>query len=148
MAPDYRVVEILDQQNLGALKFHRNEPKTLRLTVNLVPGDNGDLLGHAVVQSIFQPPKPELPPQIKDHFSATMRLTQQTADQPADQPVVDFTPPPLEELSISQDEVYADFFHGPAYQVIEAAKVDGADAVSAHERRSRPECRTGLMRPN
>ncbi|MCB0159567.1 MAG: SDR family NAD(P)-dependent oxidoreductase, partial [Caldilineaceae bacterium] len=114
LAPGYRVAEILDQRNLGALKFHRSEPKTVRLTVKLFAGDNGDLLGEALLQSIFQPPKPELPPQVKDHFAATVRLTQAEPEQP----VVDFTPPADDELPITREEVYADFFHGPAYQVI------------------------------
>ncbi|MCB9158592.1 MAG: SDR family NAD(P)-dependent oxidoreductase [Caldilineaceae bacterium] len=126
LAPGYRVAEILDQRNLGALKFHRSEPKTVRLTVKLFPGDNGDLLGEALLQSIFQPPKPELPPQVKDHFAATVRLTQAAPERP----VIDFTPPADDDLPISREEVYADFFHGPAYQVIARAKVAGNQAVA------------------
>jgi NAD(P)-dependent dehydrogenase (short-subunit alcohol dehydrogenase family)/acyl carrier protein len=124
LAPGYRVAEIIDQRNLGALKFHRDESKTLRISVQLFPGENGDLLGQALVQSIFQPPKPELPPQIKDHFAATVRLTQTDPEASA----VDFTPPA--DMPISRDEVYELFFHGPAYQVIEGALVDGNQAIT------------------
>ena len=124
LAPGYRVAELIEQQNLGALKFHRDEPKTLRITVNLYPTADGDLLGEAVLQSIFQPAKSELPPQIKDHFAATVRLTQDEAAAPT----VDFDPPA--ELPIGQEEVYELFFHGPTYQVIEGAMVDGNRAVT------------------
>ncbi|MCB0044825.1 MAG: SDR family NAD(P)-dependent oxidoreductase [Caldilineaceae bacterium] len=124
LAPDYRVAEILHQTNLGALKFHRNEPKTVRISVEMVPGDGDELLGHARVQSIFQPPKPELPPQVKDHFAATVRLTKTEAEAP----VIDFTPPG--ELPITGTEVYEMFFHGPAYQVIESGVVEGNRAIT------------------
>ncbi|MCB0129835.1 MAG: polyketide synthase dehydratase domain-containing protein, partial [Caldilineaceae bacterium] len=126
LAPGYRVAGVEAQTNLGALKFHRNEPKTLRVTVQMMPDGNGDLLGHALVQSIFQPPKAELPPQIKDHFQGVVRLSQADVEKPT----LDFVPPSVDDLPITAAEIYASFFHGPAYQVIERAGIDGARIVS------------------
>ena len=43
---------------------------------------------------------------------------------------MEFTPPALESLDITTEEVYKSFFHGPAYQVIGRAKVDGNGVVA------------------
>ena len=98
----------------------------MRVTVNIVAGEGGDLLAETLLQSIFQPANVELAPQIKDHFAATVRLTPDELERPT----VEFTPPATETLDIGAEEIYELFFHGPAYQVIERAKVEDGRVVS------------------
>jgi hypothetical protein len=123
LAPGYTVAAVEDVQMLGAFKFHRNQPRSLVLTGYARP-DGGDLLAVVRVQSVFQPPKPDLPAQIKDHFAATVRLTPAELEKPT----LDFTPPA--QLDDSAEAIYKVFFHGPAYQVMEQATVAGDLAVA------------------
>ena len=57
LAPGYHVAAVENQRNLGAFKFHRGKPQTMRVTVNIVAGEGGDLLAETLLQSIFQPAK-------------------------------------------------------------------------------------------
>jgi NAD(P)-dependent dehydrogenase (short-subunit alcohol dehydrogenase family) len=131
LTPGYDVVAVENQTNLGAFKFHRDKPQTMRLTVNIIAGAADELLADVLLQSIFQPPRPELPPQIKDHFAATVRLAKASSEgAKSELPSVEFAIPSDDELSIEADGIYEVFFHGPAYQVIERAKVAGNAVVS------------------
>ncbi|MCL4830267.1 MAG: SDR family NAD(P)-dependent oxidoreductase, partial [Caldilinea sp.] len=129
-APGYRVASVENEQMLGAFKFFRMEPRTLYLSATVKPAANGDLLAKATLRSVTKPAKEGLPVQVKEHFIATVRLT--TA--PAEQPTMNFTPPSPDSLPILAEEIYKSFFHGPAYQVIERAGVDGNQclALMAH----------------
>jgi len=42
---------------------------------------------------------------------------------------VDFTPPAAETLPITAEAIYRVYFHGPAYQVLERASVEGNTAI-------------------
>ena len=130
-APGYRVASIENEQMMGAMKFFRMEPRTLYLSATVRPAANGELLAKATLRSVTKPTKEGLPVQVKEHFSATVRLT--TA--PAEQPVMAFTLPSADSLPITGAEIYKSFFHGPAYQVIERAGIDGATclALMAHD---------------
>ena len=47
-----------------------------------------------------------------------------------ERPTIEFTAPEMDMLDIAADEIYEVFFHGPAYQVIERAKVEDDSAIS------------------
>ncbi len=126
LAPGYHVAAVEDQRNLGAFKFHRGKPQTMRVTVNILAGEDGDLLAETLLQSIFQPANADLAPQIKDHFAATVRLTPDALERPK----IEFTAPEMDTLDIAAGEIYEIFFHGPAYQVIERAKVEDGRVIS------------------
>jgi NAD(P)-dependent dehydrogenase (short-subunit alcohol dehydrogenase family) len=142
LAPGYRVAAVENEQMLGAFKFFRMEPRALYLSATVAPAADGDLIAHVVLRSVTKPSKEGLPTQVKEHFAADVRLT--TA--PAEKPVLAFQPPaeggetpPLPimaeggetpPLPITAAEIYQSFFHGPAYQVIEQAGVQGGQCVA------------------
>ncbi|MCB9143590.1 MAG: SDR family NAD(P)-dependent oxidoreductase [Anaerolineales bacterium] len=125
LAPGYRVAAVENEQMSGAFKFFRMEPRTLYLNATLTP-DGNDLVAHTTLRSVTVPKREGLPPQIKEHFSANIRLI----SAPVDSPTVEFTPPALDSLDIPAKEVYKSFFHGPAYQVIHSARVDSNGVVA------------------
>ena len=126
LAPGYTVAAVQDLTILGAFKFHRNKPQTLYISATARPGADGTLMARAVLRSVFQPPKPDLPPTVKDHFVANVVLRREALPKP----VVEFTPPVNDSLPYDSARIYKVFFHGPAYQVIDRAGVQG-DAVTA-----------------
>ncbi len=120
-APGYRVASVENEQMMGAFKFFRMEPRTLYLSAVVKPAANGELVARCVLRSMTKPAKEGLPVQVKEHFIANVRLTQ----APAEQPTMAFTAPAAESLPILAEEIYKSFFHGPAYQVIERAGLNG-----------------------
>ncbi|MGL4651384.1 MAG: polyketide synthase dehydratase domain-containing protein, partial [Caldilineaceae bacterium] len=132
LAPGATIAAVQKLDILSAFKFHRNKPQTLYLSATAcpLPGDGGHLLARATLRSVFQPPKPDLPPTVKDHFVAQVLVQR----RPLEAPVVEFKAPAAKELGLTADRIYQVFFHGPAYQVIERAMVQGnqATALMAH----------------
>ena len=107
---------------LGAFKFFRMEPRTLYLSATISP-EGDDLLSRTILRSVTVPKKEGLPIQVKEHFIADVRLSPVAAETPN----LDFTPPSA--LPIEAHAIYKTFLHGPAYQVLERAQVDGNTAV-------------------
>ncbi|MCC6169530.1 MAG: SDR family NAD(P)-dependent oxidoreductase, partial [Caldilineaceae bacterium] len=130
-APGYRVAAVEDVRMLGAFKFFRMEPRTLYLQAQALAGPAGELTAQTVLRSQTPPAREGLPARIAEHFQARVRLV---TDAPG-APQVDFTPP--SDLPISAERIYARFFHGPAYQVLEAGCVE-ADRAVARLRRPLP----------
>jgi hypothetical protein len=110
----------------------------------LEPVSDGELVAHGELWSKLQPAKPGLPVQENRHFVADVRLSRLTLNLPkvseealpdgsnlrkGQQPKVEFTAPATRKLNIKQDAIYQIYFHGPAYQVLERAQVDGNTAV-------------------
>ncbi len=126
-APGYRVAAIRNEQFLAPFKFYRHQPRTLYLQAVIAPNSSGELVAHAVLSSVTMPPKPELPPQIKEHFVADVVLTA--------------TPPEAEIITLGDAEraptgatvgaadIYKIYFHGPAYQVLDQVYLAGERVV-------------------
>jgi NAD(P)-dependent dehydrogenase (short-subunit alcohol dehydrogenase family) len=131
LAPGMTVGAVQNLEILGAFKFHRNKPATLYLSATARPAEDGTLIADVWLRSQFQPPKAELPPTIKDHFRAQVVL-QQGAPKAAKSK---FKAPKADALPIEKSRIYQVFFHGPAYQVIERANVEGdtVTALMAHD---------------
>jgi len=131
LAPGYHVSAVENMQMLSAFKFHRMEPRTLHISAEISPDAGGDLIAHAVLRSVTEPTKPGLPIRVAEHFRADVRLRR----DPASAQPFDFSAPDAGSLPIHAAEIYKSFFHGPAYQVIEAAQVQGrtAAALMAHD---------------
>ncbi|MCO5184687.1 MAG: SDR family NAD(P)-dependent oxidoreductase [Anaerolineae bacterium] len=121
LAPDYHVAAVEGIEMSGAFKFFRMEARTLYLNATFVPQANGDLLARLTLKSVLQPKRKGLPTQVKQHFAATVRLTTDEIDKPT----AAFEPFSAESLPITSAAIYPPFFHGPAYQVLEQALVDG-----------------------
>ncbi len=124
LAPGYEIVALEHVEMMGAFKFFRMEPRTLYLNAKISPDGDG-LRARLVLRSKTVPKREGLPIQIKDHFSASVRLSPTIVVIPN----IDFTSPSDGDLPITARSVYKIFFHGPAYQMIERARVDGNSAI-------------------
>ncbi|MBX3055210.1 MAG: SDR family NAD(P)-dependent oxidoreductase [Anaerolineae bacterium] len=119
IAPDYHVTAVFNEQFHAPFKFYRMEPQTLYLRGTAVP-DGDDLLVYAALHS-----RRELKGGLQEklHFTATVCMSR----KPAEVASVDFTPPAT--LDIGKEAIYDIYFHGPAYQVLEAVQVEGSRAI-------------------
>jgi hypothetical protein len=125
--PEHSVAAVEDVRMLGALKFFRMEPRSLHISGVVRPA-GPDLRAAMMLRSVTRPGRPELPPQVKEHFTATVRLGRNV--EYALRVLPEAFVLAEEQLSIKADEVYRTFFHGPAYRVIEAAAVDQGRVVA------------------
>ncbi len=126
LAPGYRVAAVLDEEFHSPFKFYRMEPQTLHLSGFARPTDDGDLVADVMLRSRREFGKPGLPPQEKVHFTAKVRLAQQTPEVTTR---CHDSLPQATEMPVESDAIYAIYFHGPAYQVLERVQVDGNRAV-------------------
>jgi NAD(P)-dependent dehydrogenase (short-subunit alcohol dehydrogenase family) len=125
LLPGFHVAAVEDESFLLPFKFFRNQPATLHLAAVAWPGRVGEAVVGVELRSVLQP-KPELPAQERVHFRARVRMTREAPAAPK----VAFAKPKAKALGIGRDAVYAVYFHGPAYQVIEKAAVEGDGVVA------------------
>ena len=112
LAPDWTLAAVEDVDFLAPLKFYRDEPRTLTISA-LVHPDGEDLLAECKVEAERQLPGSDAPTRTT-HFTGRVRLSR---TEPAAEHV---DPPVRESAEVSADDVYAAYFHGPAYQVVGA----------------------------
>jgi malonyl CoA-acyl carrier protein transacylase len=127
LAPAYSVAAVENVQFQRPFKFYHRQPQTLYLSMSVEPLANGDLLAHGTLCSKTRPSKPELPVQEKVHFTADIRLTRTELGKPA----IAFKAPSANKLDIGQEAIYKIYFHGPAYKVLEKARVEAETATGA-----------------
>ena len=132
LAPGYSVAAVENVQMLGALKFFHMEPRTLYISARVTTNGPADpaiggreLIAYAVLRSVSRPAKDGLPPQVKEHFVAEVRLRSQALPERR----IQFSPPAEHVLPIGAPDIYKVFFHGPAYQVVERAGVEPGTAL-------------------
>ncbi len=125
LLPGFSVTAVTDETMSGAFKFFRNQPRTLYLKAQIVPDGDG-FVARTTVRSITPPAREGQPVREQQHFAANVVIT---AAPPQADPL-DFKAPKASSLPIKAEEIYQDFFHGPAYQVIERAKVNQKTAVA------------------
>ena len=128
-APGYRIATIHEQFH-SPFKFYRNEPRTLRLSARVAPGCDGTLLAHTTLRSLTPPARPGLPARDDLHFTATIQLTA----APTEVPVAGELPGSFMEgqpdvREFERSAIYKVYFHGPAYQVLQRALVNGNRAL-------------------
>jgi NAD(P)-dependent dehydrogenase (short-subunit alcohol dehydrogenase family)/acyl carrier protein len=129
LCPDLQLAAVEEESFLAPFKFFRNRPTTLHLSGVARPAGDGEVLVTTTLRSVIQP-KPELPAQERVHFRGQVRMTKKA---PA-RPTVKFKKPIQKSLDIGKDAVYKAYFHGPAYQVIERARVDEDSVVALFAR--------------
>ncbi len=133
LCPGFDVAAIEDEEFLRPFKFFRMLPSTLHLAATAAPAGpepGGDLLVTATLSSVTQP-KPDVPPVVRLHFRAQVRMTKTNRQMPRSKE----TPPSAKKpLPIGRDAVYRVFFHGPAYRVLEGVQVEGETAWGLLER--------------
>jgi hypothetical protein len=125
LRPDWHVVAVEDVRFMGGMKFFRDEPRTVTVTSLLqpVPGDPDALVADCAFISERVLPGSDRPQQTV-HARGRVRL----ATHPPE-PEKAAKPPMSSKKSLTPEEVYSVYFHGPAYQVLQSvwrAKGDGA----------------------
>ncbi len=129
LAPSgFGVGAVEDVAFLAPVKFYRDEPRTLTVTARVEQDPDGssqDLLARCALTAERVLPGHDAP-QVTTHFTGTVRLTRSA-------PVEESVPPlgePPEGRTLTPEDVYALYFHGPAYQVVGAAwRSDGASVA-------------------
>jgi hypothetical protein len=98
-------------------KFYRDEPRTLRFEAWLRPDETGDVVAECTLVGVRQLAGRDAP-QRTIHFTGRVRLSARGAPArpPGARSVMPAGPP-----SVAAAEIYRTFFHGPAYQVLDAA---------------------------
>ncbi|MGZ4173369.1 MAG: SDR family NAD(P)-dependent oxidoreductase, partial [Solirubrobacteraceae bacterium] len=121
----FKVVELDDVELLAPFKFYRDEPRTVVLHAILRDGGDGTLLADCELTG-----RRELRGQKEQetrHFTARARLARWAAGAPkASAAPADAGEP---QKAVGRDQVYAVYFHGPAYQVLEQAWLDNGHIV-------------------
>ncbi len=122
MLPGYRVEAVEDVSFLAPFKFYRNQPR--EVTVQTVISQQGSvvladcrLIGRRTL------PKQEQP-EVTTHFTGRVRLTRQA---PVEVAAIQFAAPKGSILEAA--DIYRIYFHGPAYQVLGRAWLDGNQVV-------------------
>jgi hypothetical protein len=122
LAPELQVLAVEDVGFAAPFKFFRDEPRDLTVTAVLEPDGDGvvahcRLLGERVLPGSDTP-------QTTVHFTGTVRLgTDQPEPETLDAGGAD-------GATLVHDQVYAFYFHGPAYQVVGSAwRSDGTSVA-------------------
>ena len=140
-APGWHPVAVESVDFLAPVKFHRDQPRTLRLAARVRPGTDG-LTAECTLSSSRLLPGRDLP-EVTVNFRGRVQLG--SAPPPAlraDVPPIDSAAPHVEAAAI-----YRIYFHGPAYQVLRSVhRVDGG-AVGIMASDLPPDLPTGAASP-
>jgi acyl transferase domain-containing protein len=124
LAPEMNVAAIEDVGFAAPLKFYRDEPRTITVTAVLSPDGEG-LMAHArlVAERTLAG---QSQPQRTVHFTGSVRLAREA-------PAAEKAKPPgkAKGAAMTSSQVYAFYFHGPAYQVVASAWRAGDLSVAA-----------------
>jgi hypothetical protein len=117
----HRVGAVEDVSFLAPVKFYRDEPRTLTVHAVTTPDPQGgdDLVAHCTLTAERHLPGSDAPV-VTTHFTGCVRLTGTSAEE--EQSQLDRTP---HDPQVDAEQVYRFYFHGPAYQVVESAWLDG-----------------------
>jgi NAD(P)-dependent dehydrogenase (short-subunit alcohol dehydrogenase family) len=126
LAPEgYRVGSVEDVSFLAPVKFFRDEPRTLTIRAQAVPAPEGtDLLVRCTLTADRALPG-QAAPVTTTHFTGTVRLTTEPVAEE-----VEKVKTKVEGTALSNDNVYAFYFHGPAYQVVGEAWRKGEGSMT------------------
>jgi hypothetical protein len=113
LAPDWNVVALEAVDFLAPVKFYRDEPRTVTVTALVRPAGD-DLVAECRLEAERLLAGADAP-QRTVHFTGTVRLARR-AGQPETTPV-----PETSGRTVTAEDVYRLYFHGPAYQVVGSA---------------------------
>jgi hypothetical protein len=114
LAPELQVVAVENVAFAAPLKFYRDEPRTI--TVQLVLGPDGDGLRAQARLIAERTLAGQSAPQRTVHFTGTVRLAPKPAAAEQAAPAG-----AAQGAEMTAEQVYAFYFHGPAYQVVASA---------------------------
>jgi NAD(P)-dependent dehydrogenase (short-subunit alcohol dehydrogenase family) len=123
LAPDLAVLAVEDVDFIAPLKFYKDLPRTMTIRAT-VRRDGSGLVADCRLEAERTLPGSETP-QVTTHQRARVRLgLRQSGTEREAVPADDVTP------ALTPAQVYAAYFHGPAYQVVGSAwRHDGGDAA-------------------
>ncbi|MFZ1287903.1 MAG: SDR family oxidoreductase, partial [Candidatus Phosphoribacter sp.] len=126
LAPEgYRVGSVENVSFLNPVKFFRDEPRTLTITAQATAAAEGsDLLVRCSLTAERALPGQATPTKTT-HFTGTVRLTTEPVAQETEK--VKTKP---EGTPLANSDVYAFYFHGPAYQVVGEAWRKGQGSMT------------------
>ncbi|MCB2179923.1 SDR family NAD(P)-dependent oxidoreductase [bacterium] len=115
----YQVSELENVEFTTPFKFYRNEPRHIIWKAFPVRGKRG--LEVSVTLESFNPSRLETEPKPIQHFTGTVHLT--TRAKNSDNL---FVPPPKwnGRYTLSPEEIYRLYFHGPSFRVIDGVQRD------------------------
>jgi acyl transferase domain-containing protein/NAD(P)-dependent dehydrogenase (short-subunit alcohol dehydrogenase family)/acyl carrier protein len=113
--PDRFVASVEDVTFLAPFKFYRDEPREVTITATF-HGEGENIVAECrLTGTRTLPNQPE--PRTDVHFTAKVRMSRFA---PTAEPKE--TPEPLTaEMGVGREDIYALYFHGPAYRVLERA---------------------------
>ena len=116
-------IEAIEEVNfLAPFKFYKDEPRTVIIASIFRPFGNRLMTDCRLIGRRSLPTQAE--PQETVHFTARVRLTQQSPEA-----VAVALPRLSAEAIVDAAHIYRIYFHGPAYQVLERAWWDGKHIV-------------------
>jgi hypothetical protein len=118
VAPDLHVVAVEDVTFATPFKFYRDETRTVRVRV-VVRRDAGGVVADCRLEGERALATAE-DVMITTHFTGRVRLSEEPV-----RPVAGPVPAGPTDGSLEADDLYAVYFHGPTYQVVERAWRDG-----------------------
>ncbi|NNC93515.1 MAG: SDR family NAD(P)-dependent oxidoreductase, partial [Acidimicrobiia bacterium] len=119
--PDRVVAAVERVDFLAPFKFYRDEPRTITVEAQFTADGDDVVADCRLLGSRLLPNQDQ--PQISVHFTGRVRLAGQ-AVKPATMEV-----PAGSADGVAPDDIYAIYFHGPAYQVLTGAWRQGGAAV-------------------
>ena len=120
--PDRHVAGVEDVDFLAPFKFYRSEPRRLTVEVSYT-SEGDDIIGTCRLVGVRTLANQD-EPQRTVHFTGRVRLAGEEPSLGAG------SVPSSSQNTVTSDDIYEIYFHGPAYQVVESAWMDG-DAVAA-----------------
>jgi len=124
LAPEYHVLAVEDADFAAPLKFYRDEPRTITVQVVVTPAGEHLLARAQLIAERMLAGQDK--PQRTVHFVGTVRLGRKAPDAEKGEP-----PGKADGKAMSAEQVYAFYFHGPAYRVVSSAWRAGDAAVAA-----------------
>ncbi len=121
--PGHAIDAIEDVQFLAPFKFYRAQPRTVRLQARFDRDREAIVADCALFGSRVLPGQDE--PQVTEHFTARVRLSP-VAERASETAAI----PASSGSMAGASDIYRIYFHGPAYQVIGNAWIDGGQVVT------------------
>ena len=122
LLPGWQIESLEEVNFLAPFKFYHNEPRTLTVEAVIHPQAGKATAECRLIGRRSLPNQTEL--QVTTHFTARVHLTRELA-KAASLPILSAPNGNIIEAA----DIYALYFHGPAYQVIERAWWDGKQVL-------------------
>ena len=121
LLPDWHIEAVEDVNFLAALKFYHNEPRKFSIAARLW-GEEENVVAECRLVSTRQLPG-QAEPKETTHFTARVRLTKRPTESRT------AAVPKETGQVLHSGDIYRIYFHGPAYQVLEAAWMSDAQMI-------------------